>query len=308
MLCNRAEYFIDCTGNAELVALADGDLNFGDEDSNVQALTLCFRLGNVDTKRYLKYLEKTGNDGNLTAAVNEAKKLDDFNIQEIKVAGAINQQKGIVGMNFGHEYEVNPLDPFELSQAEVRARGKLDVLVNFMKKYVPGFEEARLIGSGPSIGVRETRRIIGHYQLTEDDYYKRSVPYDVVALSNYPIDLHSATFNEKEEGENKEYYNSRYNKGEYYGIPYRSLIPIGFKNVGVAGRTISADRKIHGSCRLMNTCILTGQAVGTAATLLVGTSSDLIQVSMEKLQEVLVTDNMYIPTSNELMGGFYVQS
>lgn len=291
----EAQYFIDCTGNAELIYKTGIESLFGDERNRVQALTLCFRLGNVDITEYKKYLEETGNDGNLNEAVKKAKQLGDFDIKEEKVCAAIIQNSCVVGMNFGHEYEVNPLNPFDLSVAEMEARRKIPQLLRFIKKYVPGFEKAQLVSSGPNIGVRETRRVIGHYQLNEKDYYNRTVPNDVIAISCYPIDLHPVAFEENKKGRIDEYNESRYNKGEYYGIPYRTLIPLELINVGIAGRTISADRKTHGSVRLMNTCQLTGQAIGTAAALLVDTKTAMIDVSIYRLQEILRGDGCNIP-------------
>lgn len=289
------EYFIDCTGNAELVAKTECKTYYGDQNNQVQAPTLCFRLGNVDTDKYQTYLEHSGDNGNLTMAVSRAKEQDDFDITEHHVCGAIIQSDGVVGMNFGHEYEVNPLDPVAISLAEMEARAKLPKLVTFMRNYVPGFENAALISSGPSIGLRETRRIIGHYLLNEEDYYLRNIPEDVIGVSAYPIDIHSSSFAQNTEHNHKEYYTSRYGIGEYYGIPYRCLIPKELVNVGVAGRAISADRKTHGSVRLMNTCQITGQAVGTAASLLVGSGKSMIDVSIEVLQETIRDNDGFIP-------------
>ncbi len=299
-MCGRirvaADYFIDCSGNADLIAQTGVQSAFGDEYKKVQALTLCFRLGRVDTDRFRDYMNETGDGGNLKLAVAKAKVNHDFDIDEHHVAGAIIQNDGIVGMNFGHEYDINPLDPFELSRAEMEARRKIPKLVTFLKKYVPGFEQAIVISSGPSIGIRETRRIIGHKSLVEEDYYKRNIPQDVIAVSAYPIDVHSGTFNDSEAGKNEEYYRSRYDIGEYYGIPYGALVPKALDNVGVAGRILSADRKTHGSARLMNTCQLTGQAIGTAAALLSGSGKRFIELDIHRLQEALREDGGFIPT------------
>lgn len=165
----------------------------------------------------------------------------------------------------------------------------------FLKKYVPGLEDAVLASSGPSVGIRETRRIIGEYRMTKQDYYERTVFADTILRYAYPIDVHASTPGEVVyQYDSDEYINSRYQAGESYGIPYRALLPKGLKNVIVAGRPLSADRAMHGSFRVMPACFGTGQAAGTAAAICSREKIELHQINIPQLQNLLKVQGVYL--------------
>ncbi|MBR5498357.1 MAG: FAD-dependent oxidoreductase [Clostridia bacterium] len=129
---------------------------------------------------------------------------------------------------------------------------------------------------------------------------------DEIGRYCYPVDIHVIN-NDKEEYERfrEEYQQKlRYKKGESYGIPYRSLIPVSFKNVLVAGRCIGTDRQMQASVRVMPGCFITGQAAGVAASLACETEN-VRKISVKKLQENLIKLGAYIPniqsTPDELL-------
>jgi hypothetical protein len=283
----KAKYFIDCTGDADLVALADGAYEYGDQDGMVQAGTLCFRIANLDIDRFMAYAEENGEDGNLNVAVQKAKVNHEFIEDERYVAGIALQADGLAGLNFGHVYRLNPLCGEDLTRAEIEARKKLPELMNFLRKYVPGAENAVLASSGPVIGTRESRRIVGDYQLTKMDYYNRADFEDTIARYSYPIDIHASTPDQDTYAEGREYVTSRYQVGEAYSIPYRSLIPKGFHNLLVAGRTISSDRAMMASVRAMPACFATGEAAGVAAYLCYEEDLNFRQIQISDLQDKL---------------------
>jgi hypothetical protein len=283
----KAKYYIDCTGDADLIAHAGGSYEYGDQEGLVQAGTLCFRIANLDTRRFMEYVNETGEDGNLRVAVERAKQNNDFIPEERYVAGLALQADGIAGLNFGHVYHFNPLDGVDLTRAELEARAKLPRLMEFLRKYVPGAEEAVLVSSGPAIGLRESRRICGEYRLSKLDYYCRANFEDTIARYSYPIDIHAATPQQDDYGEDREYVTSKYKEGEAYSIPYRSLLPIGYSNVLVAGRTISCDRAMMASIRVMPACFATGEAAGTAAALCSSLNISSKQLDITLLQSQL---------------------
>ncbi len=289
-----ARRYIDCTGDASLVAWSGGEFLLGDGENRVQALTLCFRLANVDLEAFRAYKEESGDGGNLLKAVERARGKGDFPFSESKVCAAIIQRDGTVGMNFGHSYNVNPLDPEQLTRAEMESRRQIYPLTEFMRRYVPGFSRAIVISSGPVIGIRETRRIVGESCITAEDYQNRAYPSDSIGISNYPLDVHSSNPAQREKQENA-YQASRYGKGEFYGIPYRTLLPKGYDNLIVAGRSLSSDRLINGSCRLMNTCMAMGQAAGTAAVLSLKEDCAMRVLDRGLLVATLRVDGQYLP-------------
>jgi hypothetical protein len=286
----EANIFVDCTGDADLVAMAGGEYEMGDEEKRVQAVTLCFRVAGVDVERYRAYRAAEGEDGNLRVAVQRARDADDFPFEEKNVASFKIQSHGVAGLNFGHVYNVDPLNPQDLTRGEREARAQIPALTRFLQKWVPGLEQCEVVSSGPRIGVRESRRIIGEYRLTKQDYLQRASFPDSIGRYSYPIDIHAASprdilFDESQD----DYYRLVYKPGESYSVPFRAMLPKGLRNVVVAGRTLSADRAMHGSFRVMPSCYATGEAAGTAAALATSQSVALRDLNIERLRETLAS-------------------
>lgn len=290
-----ATQYIDCTGNALLAHGAGAECLCGDEQGRVQAATLCFQIANFDTERFLAYVKETGEaygdesaeNGNLSQASARAIADGRFPAGETHVAGIALTTPGTATLNFGHVFDFNPFTAEGMTRAEVEGRRKLPELLAFLRDYVPGAEKAELIGSGPAIGVRESRRIVADYMLTRADYDRRADFPDAVGYYSYPIDLHAASQAEGAMSGHGDYETSRYAPGERYAIPYRSLIVRDLDNVLVAGRIIGADRAVQASVRVMPACFLTGQAAGTAAALSVSEHSDLRKLNPHMLQIAL---------------------
>lgn len=282
-----ASYFVDCTGNADLVAMSGGYCDLGDDNGAVQAATLCFRIGNIQTEQFLKYAAAEGEDGNLNIAVKKAREAGDFPFEQNNVAGFILQADGVAGLNFGHIYDLNPLNARKLTAAKLQARAAIPRMLDFLRKYVPGLQEAILIESASALGVRESRRIRGVYTLTREDYIQRRQFDDAVCRYSYPIDLHAARAEDIEYGGEREFVTSKYRDGESYTIPYRSLLPVGFQNLIVAGRIISAEREILSSVRVMPPCFATGEAAGCAAAIAKNMALALADIPTAQLQAQL---------------------
>lgn len=290
-----AHAFIDCTGDGHLSAMAGCQTEIGDKDGAVQSGTLCFKVANIDYDRYVAYAEETGEGGNMFIACSKAIADGYFPDGETKVSGVAFVAPGVAAFNFGHVFDINPLDAAAMTRAEMEARAKLGELVQFLRSYVPGMENASLVSSGPQLGVRESRRVMGNYVLTKDDFMRRADFDDAIAYYNYPIDLHGA---HKGALENKElndiYYNRRYQPGEVYGVPLRALQPVGMKNLMTAGRIISCDRYMLGSVRVVPACFATGQAAGTACAMAAAQGIDPVRVDAQALRDRLRADGVWL--------------
>jgi len=291
----NCKYVIDCTGDADVVVKAGGQYEFGDEENLVQSVTLCYHIANINMEVITEYFNKSGDTGNLTKAVERAKENGDFNFNEKHVCGFAIQNNGIAGLNFGHVYEVNPLKAEDLTRAEIESRRNIPAMLDFLRKYVPGLEDAVLASSGPMVGIRETRRIVGEYRLTSKDYFDRAEYEDSIARYAYPIDIHPSKMTKVVNKDKEDVYaTSKYKPGESYSIPFRALLPKGLKNVIVAGRPLSADRLMHGSFRVMPACFATGQAAGTAVAICSDEKIELRQINISKLQEKLKEQGAYL--------------
>jgi len=247
----RAEgaVFIDGTGDALLSALAGCACRVGDEDGVVMPMTLNFIVAGVDTDRLphseMHEMARRGRD-------------DDPPLINTNISCHHVIRKGYVHFN-AIRVPGSTTDPLDLSRAEMESRRRVENFVQWLRAKVPGCENAFLIKTGNHIGIRESRRVVGDYMLTGEDFSRAAKFEDAIACCAYEIDIHpqkpgSAHF-------------EHLPPGEYYQIPYRCLTPKGVENLLVASRSISADVWAHGSLRIMPSVMCIGQAAGTAAAL-----------------------------------------
>jgi len=155
-----------------------------------------------------------------------------------------------------------------------------------LKKYVPGCENARIKSTASYIGIRESRHIRGEYRLTAEDLLESKVPEDSILLAANSVDVHGRF------GPTSNEYVPI--KGEYYGVPYRSLIPVGVEQLLIAGRCVSADSTAAGAIRVMPPCMGMGQAAGTAAALAIKEGCTVRQLDAQKLRKVLRERGAYL--------------
>lgn len=288
----EAHTYIDCTGDGDLAAMSGCITEMGDEEGQVQGGTLCFKVANFNTEKFLEYAKAAGENGNLIKAVTRAREQGDFPEGESKVAGIALCSPGTASFNFGHVYDWNPVNGESLTKAELTSRQYLPRLMNFIRTYVPGAEEAVLAASGPDMGVRESRRVRGKYYMTLEDYLRRADFADAIGYYSYPVDIHGARGTDSKL--EQQYRDTAYKPGESYGIPFRCLIPEGVENLLMAGRQVSCDRYMQASLRVMPACFLMGQAAGTAAAIAVKEQVPAGEVDGEKLRETLRNQGCYL--------------
>lgn len=283
----RARVFVDTTGDADLAARAGCPFEMGDEDGNTQGMTLCFTVAGGNRTAYLEYVYRTG-DGYLARLIEQAKANGNWTLPDASLVGMSFKNETVAGCNMGHVYGHDGTRADSTSAAEREGRRVVQTLLPFLRKYVPGQENLYLVSTGPHIGVRETRRIVGDYRLTLDDYLTcRNFP-DTVARNAYFIDLHAVTTlaaaraKAVSDGTGKR--SHALPPGQSHAIPYRCLIPQGVDNLLVAGRSLSADRAVQGAARVMPVCLAVGEAVGVAAALAARGSGRVRDVDVADVQ------------------------
>ena len=261
MFVVKAKIYIDCTGDGDLCAKGGGKVCVGDENGAVMPATLCSLWANIDAENYTdigiqnEFIERAHKDGILT-------------YEDRHLPGMFVHENGMGAGNIGHLFDLNPLDEASLTAGMVWGRKLAVEYENYYKKYLKGFENMYLCATGSIPGVRESRRVVCDYTLCADDFVKRADFEDEIGRYCYPVDIHVMNTSDEEfERFSAEYENLRYEAGESYGIPYRSLIPVSFSNVLVAGRCMGTDRSMQASVRVMPGCFITGQAAGVAAAL-----------------------------------------
>ena len=302
----HAKIYIDCTGDADLAHFAGAECYVGNPlDGSTMPASLCFVLSNVDT---FAYEHLVGNTWGGFQSSPIWKILDSGNYPEVDSMHLCSNLIGPATVNFnaGHVY-CNATDPLEKSRALHEGRRKAFVLHRALKDCSPeAFGNSFLASTAVSLGVRETRRINGEYELTLNDYLARRSFDDEIARNCYFLDIHQGkSFQQqcltykgwkKFIDDNQIHDERKYQKGESHGIPYRSLIPKGFNNLLVAGRSISCDRHVQSSIRVMPVCMSTGEAAGVAAFLAAGMPSpDSRGVDIHELRSILRKYNCVLP-------------
>mgnify|MGYP005840676321 FL=1 len=296
-LAFSAKVYIDATGDGDLAASAGAPFEKGQgENRGLMPATHCFVLSNVD-----EYAYRHGpvlHPMNPQSPIYEILKSGKYPL--IPDAHLCNNTvgPGSVGFNAGHLWEVDNTDPVSVSRAMMQGRKMAAAYRDALAEYHPkAFANAFLAATGSLMGIRETRRIVGDYQLTLDDYMlRRSFP-DEICRNCYFIDIHGVKKDPKTRPEDYvrwEGRSHRYGKGESHGIPYRCLTPKGLRNVLVAGRCVSCDESVQGSVRVMPVCLAMGEAAGMAAAFAAAGDGDTHAVDVHRLRARLRECGAYL--------------
>ena len=272
----QAEYFIDCTGDADLTYQAGCPTNLGREtDHQCQPMTLCFRMGNVDMEKWAK----SSRDVNRLYREYQACGKIRNPREDVLVPQPFFPMKGVVHFNTTRVVGRSPVQEEDLSAAEREAREQVQEMVAFLQEAVDGFQDAQLLMCAPEIGVRESRMIQGEYLLTAEDLLNCVKFPDSVARGVYQIDIHSP--------DGSGTYLRQIPKGDYYTIPYRSLIPKGMENLLAAGRCLSSTHEAQSAYRVMPICCCIGEGAGTAAALAFKAGCRIQEVSYQAIHQQL---------------------
>ena len=176
--------------------------------------------------------------------------------------------------------DINGLKTEDLYKAEVELREQIEKVIEFLRKYIPGYETCMLKTTADTLGVRETRRIIGEYVMCDEDVEKGK-HYDDAVVHNawFLIDIHNPSGGGQAEGHSK--------MAKPYDIRYGALLPLGVENLLTAGRCISGTHRAHASYRVMAICMATGQAAGIAAALSIKNNITPRNLDVKEIRNVL---------------------
>ena len=286
----KARAFIDATGDAVLTNLCGAPCREAGRDTeHIMAPTLCSAQAGIDYSTY------EGSDQQ--AAVYQAIADGFFTQNDRHVPGIILNGRTTAIMNAGHLFGTNALQCRSLSDGMIRGRLLADEYVRFYRKYLPGCDKMEFVATGSLLGVRESRRIVGEYEIDYEDFNGRHSFPDQIATYNKSIDIHVHDCSDEEwERFNNEFHDrDRLAAGEYYGIPYGILVPKGWQNLWVAGRCNSSDVKVHGAIRDQPACFMMGQAAGTAAVQSIKTGQPACDLDTQTLVETLRKADAYLP-------------
>lgn len=292
----KAKVYIDCTGDADLAAWAGAEIMPMLDAGGYQPATHCFELTNVDTYGYQH--DERLHPGNPKSPIHGIVASGEYDIPDTHLCNNL-VYPGTVGFNAGHLWHVDNTDPESVSEALIKGRKMAREILRALRDHHPSaFANARVSHTAPVMGIRETRRILGDYVLTTEDYLARRTFEDEICRNCYYIDVHHTAEEAALINAGKldlETRNRRYGKGESHGVPYRCLTPKGLKNVLIAGRSISTEREVQGSTRVMPVCLCMGEAAGKAAVIAKAADSvDVHAIDVQLLRAQIIEDGGYI--------------
>ena len=289
-----AKTFIDATGDADLAYYAGAPLLYGDAEGRTQVASVFFMVDGVDRDKVTafeaQYPEATDQRHRyLEDIVEEHRRAGTFPCGRSRVS-AFEAMNGMWRINMTqYDGKANLVDPEDVTRAEMECRRQIRPLIGFLKEHVPGFEHIRLLQSANSLGIRESRRIVGDYTLSMDDMADGRHFDDAICTVGSAVDFHSSS---KADGSYDGSYGLCGTKAAQ--IPYRCLLPQKVENLLAAGRCLSADQLAHSAVRVMPPCFAMGQAAGTAAALAVKNGRSLRNIDIPELQKQLTEDGVVL--------------
>ena len=280
----RANVFIDCSGDADVAALAGVPHAIGDGEGSGLFPTTMFRVGHVDAAVALP-------------AVGEFKAINDFmekaqrdhpgRYQFPREAAILRPQinpsewrANITQIANAQGLAMNAVDAEELSAGEVEGRRQILAYFRFLQEQVPGFTNSRIVEIAPQVGIRETRRIEGMYALTGEDILGSAHFDDTIGINAWPMELHRSG--------GISWGFPRDQDRAYNDLPWRMVVPKEIQNLLVAGRCASMTHEGQAAARASGGCFVMGQAAGTAAA--IAGSTPVQQANVSRLQKLLRED------------------
>ena len=262
-----ASRIIDATVDADVAAAAGVPYTIAGEDigekERQMGVTLVFELSGVNWDAVVNYLENDDNAG--TGATDktawgytregyayepkdELMRLRGFNVAR--------QDNGNVLINALIIFGVDPMSEESKANGIARAQKELEYIVPYVREHFIGFENVELVGTAEQLYIRESRHIIGEYQLTIDDVLENRDQWDKIAIVAYPADIQPTA---------GQTYGTVVGSPDRYAIPFRSIVPLNVDNLLVIGRSASYTSLAAGSARVIPVGMAEGEAAGVAS-------------------------------------------
>lgn len=281
-----AKEFIDASGNASLAAKSGAGVFRGDEDGFVQTASTFFYITGVNKEVLDAYMaeHKDMRSRFFMDKFDEAVAHGEFpcGTRKLRIYENFN---GLWTVNMAQVDRVlNDLDVEELSRAEAEQRAQMPQIVNFLKKYIPGLENIKMVTSASDIGIRESRKMIGKTLLTGEDIANSRYADEQIAVCANSIDIHK----------NVGVAYTEYTNDKNYYIPLSCLQSRDMVNLLGAGKSMSADTYAFAAVRVMPPCFAMGQAAGIAAALAVSMNCPSSEVPVAEVQKQIIANGGYL--------------
>ena len=284
----RGRAFIDCSGDGDLAAWAGAPYEKGDGQGNMLYPSTMFRLNGIDPARAgeaWKTIPELMLQAEAAGRYKFPRKTPIVRPQKRGIEWRVN----LTQLANAQGNAMDGTDADELSEAEMLGRRQIAGVAGFLKE-VPGFENSYIVDIAPQVGIRETRRVLGRYLLTESDVLECASFDDTIGVNGWPLELHL-------KGDVEFRWPKIPESRGFNHLPYRMIVPQGLDNVWVAGRCASMSHEAQSAARVTGACFVMGQAAGTAAALALAAGTDAASVDTSDLQARLTAGGAYLGTS-----------
>ena len=296
-----AKTVVDCTGDGDVAYRAGAPMAYGNEKGIAQPPTLMFSMRGVDSRKLRDAVADHPDIYDIDFIPNEFFRASD-NCTMVGFRNQIRQAREqgydipvertifMTGMaddewwvNMSRVNGVDATDPEQYTRGEEICIRQNAEIARYLKAFIPGFEHAYVDRVAPFMGIRESRRIVGEYVLTEQDIFDCARFPDAIGVASYPVDLHHPVGGDC----------TLMWCPDCYDVPYRSLVPKAVDGLLCAGRNISATHLALASVRVMGPAMCLGEAAGKAAQLCVRTGAQPRTLDVGKLQQELKAEGVY---------------
>jgi hypothetical protein len=283
----RGQLFVDGSGDGDLAAWTGVPYELGDGAGNMLYPSTMFRINGVDPAKAGRAWEL------IPTLMDEAEQAGRRFPRKKPIVrpqrNPIEWRANLTQIKNPDGSAVDGTDLRQLSFGEVEGRAQCWDVFQFIKSVTPGFEDAYIVEIAPQIGIRETRRIVGEYQLTDTDILGCRDFDDAIGVQGWPVEAHV-------KGDVKFVFAPRGSRG-YNQVPYRIIVPQKIENLFVVGRCASMTHEGQSSARVSGPCFLMCQAAGVAADLALGDGVTPRGVNVRTLQQRLAADGAYLGSS-----------
>jgi len=281
----RAGIFIDCSGDGDLAAWAGAPFEVGDNEGGMMFPSMMFRLNGIDP-------DKAGEAWKTIPTLMDRAEAAGTHRFPRKSPIVRPQRSGIEWrVNFtqlarADGTAVSGIDPDQMTRGEIEGRRQAVEAFAFLRT-VPGFEKSYIVDLPPQLGIRETRRVTGGYQLSGEDVLGCASFEDSIGVNGWPMEQHVA-------GDVVFKFPPIPESRGFNELPYRMLVPEGLDNLLVAGRCASMTHEGQSAARVSGACFAMGEAAGLAASLALSGNTGTRDIAVEKLQQMLKQQGAFI--------------
>ncbi|WP_043581932.1 FAD-dependent oxidoreductase [Geminisphaera colitermitum] len=290
LLAYGTRVVVDATGDADVAWRAGCDYVKGREGDELMApASLIFHVNNVDQDALASEIYRT-NSYRFRELIQRLRESGEWTFPyEIFISVQLHE-KGTLMINTTRHCDVDGTDGASVSKGMIRGRSEMIELFALMRKYFPGFKDARIKMVASSLGVRETRRIRSDFVYRVQDILNATDFPDTIAWSAYGWDLPDP----KRPSHQPMHGGKTELRRLVTPIPYRCLVPRPIKNLICPGRAISVERDVLGPLREQGPCYAMGHAAGIAAAMSLKSGVSFADVDITRLQEKLIAEGAVV--------------